>query len=202
MGEDERWGFFGSTTMYYVYGHFTEDGKLYYIGKGTGNRAWSTNSQRRNLHWYRVYKKYGLVVKILEDNLTDSEARDREKKIIKEVGLENLTNILEGGEGWSSNDIKELWKDPTFRKKQIQERIQRWKDPTFRKNIYEKQKQAAHSPDAEKKRHQTMLCEICGWNVSKNNFKQHQSGNRCRAEWYGFSLKERKKLYKREKNRR
>ena len=60
--------------MAYVYGHYREsDGKLFYIGKGIGNRAW--DKIRRNRYWFRVVNKHGLIVKIIEDNLTEELSR-------------------------------------------------------------------------------------------------------------------------------
>ena len=59
--------------MAYVYGHYKKDtGELFYIGKGSGKRAWRPD--KRNRHWQYVVNKHGYVVKILEDNLTDEEA--------------------------------------------------------------------------------------------------------------------------------
>ena len=82
--------------MAYVYGHYKADtGELFYIGKGTGSRAWCKDS--RNPYWKNIVKKHGLEVRILEDNLTDAEALDKEKQLIEEIGLDNLANLTEGG---------------------------------------------------------------------------------------------------------
>lgn len=49
--------------MHYVYAHYTSDtNELFYIGKGSKNRAWST---KRNKYWKRIVKKHGLNVQIL-----------------------------------------------------------------------------------------------------------------------------------------
>ncbi len=87
--------------MAYVYGHYKADtGDLFYIGKGTGDRAWS--NRKRNKHWRHTVNKHGYVVKILEDNLTEELAYVKEKQLIEEVGLENLTNMTDGGRGGTS----------------------------------------------------------------------------------------------------
>lgn len=90
--------------MAYVYGHYRADtGKLFYVGKGIGDRAWS--KRKRNRYWHNTVNKYGYTVKILEDNLTDELAYAKEKQLIEEVGLQNLTNMTAGGEGGSSGRI-------------------------------------------------------------------------------------------------
>ena len=102
--------------MAYVYGHYKADtGELFYIGKGTGNRAWIRWG--RSTYWNRIVSKHGLVIKILEDGLTEDEAFEKETRLIEEVGLTNLANIREGGLGNTSESAKKLWDDPEFRKK-------------------------------------------------------------------------------------
>jgi hypothetical protein len=123
--------------MAYIYGHYREsDGKLFYIGKGIGNRAW--DKKRRNRYWFRVVNKHGLVVKIIEDNLTEEQAFSKEKQLIAEIGLENLANITEGGEGFTSEFCKQRYKDPEQRKKLSDIRKKKMEDPEFRKKMLSK----------------------------------------------------------------
>ena len=50
---------------FYVYSHSKEsDGSVFYIGKGTGSRAW--DFKKRNEYWKRVAAKYGVIVNILQ----------------------------------------------------------------------------------------------------------------------------------------
>lgn len=90
--------------MAYVYAHQRKDnGRCFYIGKGKGDRAFDT--QKRNEHWKRVVNKYGFNTVILVDNISDEKALELEKSFIEQIGLENLTNMQEGGQGgWNHLD--------------------------------------------------------------------------------------------------
>ena len=49
---------------FYVYVHRTADtGRIFYVGKGTKNRAWTKGS--RNLHWRNIVNKHGYTVEIV-----------------------------------------------------------------------------------------------------------------------------------------
>ncbi len=86
--------------MYYIYCHINKsDGKCFYIGKGTGKRAW--NSSTRSKYWKNIVNKHGREVIILVNNISESKANELEKEFIKQIGLENLCNLTEGGEGSS-----------------------------------------------------------------------------------------------------
>jgi len=88
---------------FYVYAHRTVgnrvSGDVFYIGKGRGKRAWSKKG--RNVYWHRVAEKYGYVVEILADGLTEGEAFDLEKSFISVCGRATLCNLTDGGEGSS-----------------------------------------------------------------------------------------------------
>ncbi len=76
-GEDSPSPRRGSIVMkpdrFYVYRHLTEDeGRVFYIGNGSGNRAWSQSS--RNRMWAAIVKKHGFVVEIVECGLTEDAA--------------------------------------------------------------------------------------------------------------------------------
>lgn len=102
--------------MAYVYGHYRKDtGELFYVGKGTGRRAWSKRG--RNGYWHNVVNTYGYEVKIIHDNLTEEDAFDKEKELIAEVGLSNLTNMAEGGMGMSSVIAQQRSQRPEYREK-------------------------------------------------------------------------------------
>ncbi len=90
---------------YYVYQLIDpRDGAVFYGGKGTGDRMYRhtpTNSTEELGTWIQEIEDAGLEVireKIFE-NLSEQEAWDREIKMIAEIGLDNLCNIMPGGEG-------------------------------------------------------------------------------------------------------
>lgn len=81
---------------YYVYAHTKPDETVFYVGKGTRGRAWSTHN--RNKHWQHTVAKYGHKVVLLADGLTQEQAIEEEAAIIahfKPFG--SLVNILDRG---------------------------------------------------------------------------------------------------------
>jgi hypothetical protein len=88
--------------MFYTYAHYTPQGRLFYIGKGQGNRAHKFSG--RGSYWKNIIAKYGKPdVQILANWSTEQEALDHEILLIdcfKELGHE-LCNITKGGEGVS-----------------------------------------------------------------------------------------------------
>jgi len=88
--------------MAYVYAHQRKDnGKCFYIGKGTGKRMY--NSRERNEHWNNVVKKAGgFNAVVLVNNIPDELAYELEQSFIEQIGIENLCNKTEGGLGIKS----------------------------------------------------------------------------------------------------
>jgi hypothetical protein len=85
---------------FYVYIHRRlSDNTPFYVGKGSGNRAWTTSG--RNPYWLAVKEKYGFKVEIVFDALTEEEAFACEVDTIKEMTYFGypLTNLTSGGEG-------------------------------------------------------------------------------------------------------
>lgn len=87
---------------YYVYIHRKEDtNDVFYVGKGSGERAKQTTSRSR--WWTAVKDKHGFTVEIIEKGLSEFDAFNLEIETIKfyrECGY-NLVNLTNGGEGSS-----------------------------------------------------------------------------------------------------
>jgi hypothetical protein len=94
---------------YYVYAHKKPDGHIFYVGKGSGIRQYQTGN--RNVYWKRIVKKHGYTPMILEKNLTEKEAYDKEIiwiKHYKETGQCDA-NFTNGGDGVRVN--KRWWNE-------------------------------------------------------------------------------------------
>lgn len=87
-----------------VYAHLKPTGEVFYVGKATISNG-RTTYFKRNVYYNRVVEKYGPpTVQILASSLTEQEAFNFEKLMIKklrEEGVE-LTNMTAGGDGLSS----------------------------------------------------------------------------------------------------
>lgn len=83
---------------FYVYAHRRNDtGKIFYIGKGCGKRAWKKSC--RSDWWKRIEAKHGRSVEIISRRLPESDAFELEHLIIEEIGIGNLCNLRGGGLG-------------------------------------------------------------------------------------------------------
>jgi hypothetical protein len=63
---------------FYVYAHLDAAGRIFYVGKGTGRRAWSDD---RHPLWHRYVDKHlhgHYTVKILRDNLSSDDSEELE----------------------------------------------------------------------------------------------------------------------------
>lgn len=91
-----------NSTRFYVYLHCKPNGEIFYVGKGSGKRAWSKN--KRGQHWLNIVNKHGLNVVIHTNGLTEKEAFDLEVLLIKEYRkIYKLANIADGGGGVSGS---------------------------------------------------------------------------------------------------
>ena len=90
----------GSTLKYYTYAHYNLNGDLFYIGKGTGSRAFSHGDRSREWKQY-VYQTEGITIKILQRWATEEEAFQHEIALIdyyKSLNV-HLVNATLGGKG-------------------------------------------------------------------------------------------------------
>lgn len=82
-------------TKFYVYTHSeSETGRVFYVGKGTGKRAWSSDRHPNwRSHVQGLDAEY--TVEIVADNLTETEALQVEEELIEEYA-EGLVNVVKG----------------------------------------------------------------------------------------------------------
>lgn len=83
---------------HYTYMHATKDGRVFYVGKGSGRRAWAKG--KRPAEWRRVVAEGGLVVTTCPWP-TEEDAYSHERLLIaclRDVGAP-LINEADGGPG-------------------------------------------------------------------------------------------------------
>lgn len=94
---------------FYVYLHRKKtDGTVFYIGKGTGKRAYIKFG--RSTHWKNIVAKHGIKVDFAITGVQEWYALELECLLISYFGRENLCNQTDGGDG--------MWNPPEeFRQK-------------------------------------------------------------------------------------
>ena len=93
-------------TDFYVYIHCrASDGRVFYVGKGSGQRAYV--SQGRNRYWMNIVKKHGLTVSIIQEGMQEWWAHELECELIALYGRETLCNLTDGGDGTSGRIVGE-----------------------------------------------------------------------------------------------
>lgn len=93
---------------YYVYRHIRLDNNTpFYVGKGSGNRAFT--KQHRNQYWHNIVNKHGYRVEIVKYFETGQDAYNFEFKLINLYKNYNLVkaNLTDGGDG-TKNPNKEV----------------------------------------------------------------------------------------------
>ncbi len=86
--------------IFYVYQHVRLDtGTVFYVGKGHGRRAF--DKRGRNRYWTNITKKTEYLVKIIEDNLFEQQAFEREIELIRFFKSQGMceANLAAGGLG-------------------------------------------------------------------------------------------------------
>lgn len=87
--------------QFYVYIHKKPDGTPFYVGKGTGKRAYTFH---RRTEWHKnIVSKYGkdnIIVEVI-NCISESQAFDLERVYIKQFKHDGvcLVNLTDGGEG-------------------------------------------------------------------------------------------------------
>lgn len=83
----------------YVYLHLREsNGSVFYVGKGTFNRAW--DRRKRTQWWRNIVAKHGLSIIIVKRDMSEACAFSLERALIRAYHGQ-LCNLTDGGEGSS-----------------------------------------------------------------------------------------------------
>lgn len=113
--------------MFYTYAHYRKsDDVLFYIGKGSTNRA--STKTKRNPHWTNVFNKHGFYYKILEYFKDELEALKKEEELIsfyRESGV-RLANVASGGTANSGPRHSEETKRKMSVARKGKKRTHRW----------------------------------------------------------------------------
>jgi hypothetical protein len=110
---------------YVLYALINTDGSPFYIGIGAPSRPYQHFLESRKIfkersNKHKIFKIRKILrttgkypkVKIYKDNLTYRKACELEKELILKIGINNLTNLKDGGKGWWFNS----WKRKTVEK--------------------------------------------------------------------------------------
>ncbi len=111
-------GFYGQSMLmeniFYVYEHVRKDtGLPFYVGKGKGRRAFIANKHHRSQWWLRVVEKSGgFDVNFIYEGLSEKDAFEKEKEVIKKYRLNSikLVNLTDGGDGASGHIKSDEWR--------------------------------------------------------------------------------------------
>lgn len=90
--------------MAIVYEHLRNDtNEVFYVGIGV-KKGRAFEKHKRNPHWHNIVKKAGYTVNIVYKDIEHDEAKQIEMLLIekygrKDLGLGNLVNMTDGGDG-------------------------------------------------------------------------------------------------------
>lgn len=175
--------------MAYVYRHIRLDkNEPFYIGIGSDNRNYlrAKNKDSRNKFWKNVASKTKYEIEILFDNLTISQAKEKEKEFIalykRKFDGGTLTNLTLGGEGQFG-----CIKDEEERLRIKERAIKRWANPIFKEMMKSKLKGRKLPPVSEEtKKKQSLTTKGRKGNPlteqAKEKLRLHNLGKKHSAE--------------------
>jgi hypothetical protein len=168
------------SNIYYVYAYLRKDGTPYYIGKGKGNRIYSS--------YYKSGKppKDKSCIIFLEKNLTNLGACALERKMIrwygrKDLGTGILHNRTDGGEGFTgprgpqSDEQKRKIGESNRGKKRSDEIKKRISEGKRGKPFTEEHKEKLRKPKKDTRKMSESRIGIYWWNNGIKNLKSRQS---------------------------
>jgi hypothetical protein len=82
------------------------DGSIFYVGIGNKEKR-ALHFYGRNAHWTNTYNKYGASVEIVANVATREFANELEEFLIEEIGIDNLCNKTQGGDGFKGEHTEE-----------------------------------------------------------------------------------------------
>jgi hypothetical protein len=146
---------------WYVYQHIRLDkNEVFYIGIGmTPNFHRAFEKNKRNIIWKNIANKTEYKVEILYENLSEVDAKSKEKELIKDFGkiIDGglLSNITDGGDGTSGfkhkDETKKIIKD--------KRKLQKFSEETIKK-----------------------LCEVRLGNTNAKGKKHSEEKNQIKSE--------------------
>lgn len=154
-----------------LYAHLNEiRNEIFYIGIGINKRPW--DMIRRNKLWHKYVNKYGKPkIVIIEKDLTEREAADKELLLIKKYKRKKdggtLTNILieHRMNPMHDPDVKAKWLIAMNSDVAKAGRIARWKNPVIRNAILS----GLHSESSKSKAREYSTSEKNKKRMSENN---------------------------------
>jgi hypothetical protein len=177
--------------LYYVYiWYIVETNEVFYVGKGKGGRYKQVSG--RNKFFRDMYTSHNCDVRKIYENLTESEAFQKEQETIKwyrentDCRLTNQTDGGEGSSGWvppeefkikQSKIHKAQWQDEDFREKMTAIRTDEngpYKSREFREKIAQLV-QGNNNPNygnywtEEMKQHLSEIRKTNGFSANENN---------------------------------
>ena len=80
------------------------DNTIFYVGIGNPSRPYNFHQETRSAFWQKTAAKHGVIVEVLEENLTPEKAIEKEIYLIKKIGRRDtgegtLVNHTDGGGG-------------------------------------------------------------------------------------------------------
>lgn len=119
---------------YYVYEWYIKNtDEVFYVGKGSGKRAWQL---KENSYFLKMYNTHNCDVRIIINNLTEDEAFNKEIDTISYYRNNTncrLTNVADGGNQpplrYGENSCSKL---PKVKAKMKKKALDRWQDKEYR----------------------------------------------------------------------